>query len=285
MEKQQFETLCAAYALGIIEPEEQSLLDEALASGSEEFRRMFREAAGVSHSITVGVKQALPSPAVRSRILKQIQFGDRSPSPIVLWFEKLAILIGFGRPGFGLLVALLLLIVIVELGAYAYVSYGELDAVSLQFTAAETLLTNQEQRLQTAAEALGQKDEILRMLLSGKSESVPLTGRDSSVRGSGTVIWDPVRKIGLLHLSGFSTPPAGMKYRLWMVDRNNAAVNAGEWTLSDSTEHFLPLASVPFPAVRTDIGSFVLMLETAAAAQQPAGTVLLSGDGGPQMER
>ncbi|MCK9409362.1 MAG: anti-sigma factor [Bacteriovoracaceae bacterium] len=277
IEKEQFESLCAAYALGIIEPDEQTLLDEALASGDEEFQSIFRESAGVSHFINSGVKRAVPSPHVRSRMIKQIQFGDRTPSSIVLLIEKFAITLGFGRPGFGLLVAALLLIVIAEIGAYAYVMYSDLDATVSTSFAVETLAADQEKRLQHLTSELEKKNEVLDVLQSPKLEVAMLTGQDAHPSGFGKIIWDPARKIAILHVFKLPSLPSGMVYHVWLFDKNKKATSAGTFSLSDSTDHIIQVSEMPLPDQRSEISAISVTMEPATGVTQPSGTVFLFG--------
>lgn len=285
MEKEQFEILCASYALGTIEPEEQVLLDEALATGNEEFRTIFRESAFVSYAVNTGVKRAIPSPRVRSRILKQIQFGDRTPSSFVLRFEKLAILLGFGRPGFGMLVAFLLLIVIIEIGASAYVMYGEMDTTVSQSAAADILIADQELRLKNAAADIDEKNRMLAVITAPGLQVVTMTGGDSFPAASGRLLVDPDNKRGLLQFSHLPASPSGMQYFLWFIDKARQSFSAGPIAPGDSAGAIRYLPVLPLPGNWSDVPAISLSLDSTDASGLQAGMIILTGVVQPQGNR
>jgi hypothetical protein len=277
MEKEQFEILCASHALGTIEPEEQVLLDEALATGGEEFRTIFRESAYISYAINSGVKRAIPSPLVRSRILKQIQFGDRTPSTLVLRFEKLAILLGFGRPGFGLLVAFLLLVVIIEIGASAYVMYGEMDSSVSQSAAADILIADQDLRLKNAAADIEEKNRMIEIINAPALQAVTMTGIDSFSSASGRLLFDPEQKSGLLQYDHLPAAPSGLQYFLWLVDRSKQGISAGAIARVDSSSALQYFPALPLPVQWSDLVAISISLDSTDDSGLQAGSIILTG--------
>lgn len=277
MEKEQFEVLCAAFALGTIAPDEQTLLDEGLASGNDEFQKIFRESVGVAYAINSSIKRISPPPQVRTRMLQRIQYGDSVPSALFMWFERFAATLGFGRPGFGLLVAVLLLIVIAEIGAYAYMVSVDLDAIEQPAAAAEARLQELEKNIAAVKSELHTKNEILTVLQSHNINLTLLNGQDASPSSAGKILWDPERSSAVLHAYNLPIVDDASVYQLWVTGSDARTISAGTFSVPDRTEHFFRTFSLPLSEANQTINSFSITIETKGGAAQPSGPAILRG--------
>ncbi|MFA6468122.1 MAG: anti-sigma factor [Bacteroidota bacterium] len=279
-EKEQFEEMCSAFALGALDPEEQAIFDEALSSGDEEFKRIFHESVGVSYFINTGVKRVAPLPLVKSKLLKRIQKGNPSSFSFLLSFERLAIALGFGSPRFSLVVALLMAVVAAEIGIYAYLVNIDLEQSELQVYSVESRLLEQQQRFTALSSNLQVKEEILNVLQSPKIEIVIMNGLESNPEGYGKIIWDPVSKLAILQVSKLPALPADKEYQLWYLSKQKNPVSAGVFTVVEKEEQFFRVSSIPVPDNKKDISAFVVTVEPKGGVPQPTGVMYLMGTPG-----
>ena len=276
-EKEQFEEMCAAYALGALDPEEQAIFDEALSSGGEEFNKIFRESVGVSYFINSGAKRVAPLPIVKSKLLRKIQEKNPSSFSPAIAFERLALALGFGSPRFGFVVALLMVVVAAEIGIYAYLINTELDQSELQLAAVESLLSEQQQRLIALTSDLQMKEEVLNVLQSPKIEMVIMNGQEANPAGYGKIIWDPVRKLAILQVSKLPAVPTDKDYQLWYLDKQKKPVSAGVFTVAEQNEQFFRVSTIPIPDSKKDISAFAVTIEPKGGVPQPTGAMYLMG--------
>ncbi len=275
-EKEQFEELCAAFALGALDKEEEALFDEALRNRSDEFQKIFRESIGVSYLINGGIERITPSPEIKSSLLRKIKRRRKTSFPVSLLFERTAHAIGFGKPRFGFAVSLLLLIVIGEVSTYSYILFHELDSAEKQNTIYESRVAEQQLRLTALTSELEQKSEILNILQSPNIEMVIMNGLEINPSGYGKVIWDPVRKIAILQISLLPKTSEDKDYQLWFLDKDNNPISAGVFTISVENENYFKVSAIPVPD-KKDITAFAVTIEPKGGVSQPTGTMFLSG--------
>ncbi len=277
VDKEQFEELCSAYALGALDAEEQSLFDDALANGGEEYQKIFRESIAVAYFINSGIKRAAPSPLVKSKLLKRIHNGPAAPFSFSLWFERLALSLGFGRPQFGLVVAGLMAVVVLEVGAYAYLLYQDIVVADHQITFYEHQLAQKEQRLTALTGEVERQQEILNVLQSPKIEMVLMNGLEVNPAGYGKIIWDPERKTAILHVSKLPAAPSDKDYQLWFLDKNKQPVSAGVFSVTETDENYFKVSEIPVPDSKKDIAAFAVTIEPKGGVPQPTGAMYLLG--------
>lgn len=270
-EKEIFEELSAAYALGALEEEERALFEEGLNNGGDEYKRIVVESLGVSYLLNSSVKRTPPPMRVKAQVMKKILRGKNKSLSFSYFFEQSALLLGFGNPKFGLLISLLLLFVVIEVGVYAYLLYSGVVQHDYQPEITELSQSNN-QLIQSNLD-----EEILTVLRSPKVELVSLagTGGHSSLRGK--IIWDPVSKLNVVQLSKLLPAPPGKTYQLWCIDKNNAAVSAGIFDVERETEHFLTVLKLPETSTSTEWSSFKITLEEKNGTTQPTGEEYLLG--------
>ncbi|MEW6062743.1 MAG: anti-sigma factor, partial [Bacteroidota bacterium] len=211
-DREQFEELCAAYALGALEEEERALFEEGLKNGGKEYKKIFEESIGVSYLINSSVKKELPSPAVKTKLMEKIRGNERRFSSLSSFVERTALAVGFGNPRFGFAIALLLLAMVVEVGTFAYLMYLEAER-----NASQTAMTQSglQQRLLALQDELDQKNEILNILQSRVLEVVVMNGLEVNPQGYGKIIWDPQRNIAILQVSKLPSVSSDKDYQLW----------------------------------------------------------------------
>ncbi len=276
-DQEHFEALCAAYALGALDTEEQYLLDDALTNGGEEFQKIFRESVGISYLINTSVKRITPSPMVKSKFLKRIRKSQRTPFSLSLIIEHSALTLGFGSPRFGLIVSFLMVIVAIEIGAYALLLHHDLSVTEQQLSIYESSVAEQQSRLTRLTTELQQTEEILKVLQSPTIEIVIMTGQEVNPSGYGKIIWDPVRNTAILHVSKLPAVPAGKEYQLWFLEKNKKPVSAGVFNVAMENENYFKVTEIQFPENKKDIGAFAITIEPKGGVSQPTGAMYLKG--------
>jgi len=275
-DKEQFEELCAAYALGALDKEEEALFDDALKNGGDEYRKIFRESIGVSYLINGGIEKVTPSPQVKTSLLREIKLRTKTPFSFSLLFEQTALSLGFGSPRFGLVVSFLLLIVIGEVATYSYLLYRDLGTSERQLSFYESRIVEQQQRLVALTTTLAQKEEVLNVLQSPKIEMVIMNGLEINPSGYGKIIWDPIRKIAILQISKLPKAPTDKDYQLWFLDKNKKPFSAGVFTVSTENENYFKVSEIPVPD-KKDITAFAVTIEPKGGVPQPTGAMFLAG--------
>lgn len=275
-DKEQFEELCAAFALGALDKEEEALFDEALKNGNDEFQKIFRESIGVSYLINGGIVRTAPSIEIKPSLLRKIKQRRKTSISFSKLFERTAHFIGFRNPVFGLTVSLLLLIVIGEISTYSYMLFHEIDSLEKQNTLFESKIADQQLLLTTRMNDLEQKSEILNILQSSTLEIVFLSGQEANPSGFGKIIWDPNHGNAILHVSMIPKEPTDKDYQLWFLDKENNHVSADVFNISVENDNFYKIINIPLQ-ISKEIVAFIITIEIAGGAQQPTGSVYLSG--------
>lgn len=273
-DREQFEELCAAYALGALEEEERALFEEGLKNGGEEYKKIFEESIGVSYLINSSVKKELPSPAVKTKLMEKIRGNERRFSSLSSFVERIALAVGFGNPRFGFAIALLLLAMVVEVGTFAYLMYLEAER-----NASQTAMTQSglQQRLLALQDELDQKNEILNILQSRVLEVVVMNGLEVNPQGYGKIIWDPQRNIAILQVSKLPSVSSDKDYQLWYLNKEKKPVSAGVFSVTNNQEQYFKIVELPIPEHTDKITAFAVTLEPKGGVPQPTGAMYLLG--------
>src|SRR5690606_20439473 len=82
MNKQEFLDLCGAYALGALDGEDLLLFREAMAHADADMKAALAEALRAAEHLSLAAPEAVPSPAVKDRLMKSIRAQAASaPEP------------------------------------------------------------------------------------------------------------------------------------------------------------------------------------------------------------
>lgn len=276
-DKEQFEELCAAYALGALEEEERALFEEGLRNGGEEYKKIFVESIGVAYLLNSSVKKEIPSSSVKAMLMKKIHGSKKQFSSLAALLEHIALALGFGNPRFGFTVAVLLLILAFEVGTFAYLMYVETERHFTQQILNYNTHAELQQRLITLEHELDQKNEILNILQSPVLKVVVMNGLDVNPQGYGKIIWDPQRNFAILQVSKLPSSSADKDYQLWYLDQKKKPVSAGVFSLTEQQEHYFKIVELS-PIERTkEITAFAITLEPKGGVPQPTGAMYLLG--------
>lgn len=275
-EKEQFEELCAAYALGVLDDDERILFDDGLRNGGEDYTRMFQESLRVNEILHGSVPLLHPSPELKRKVMSAVAIPPRRVQQDAL-IDRIAAFLGFNNPriGFSLAVSLA---VIIALGSVLTISlFRELDQQQQQLSAYDVALTEQRQRFTALQTEMQRTEAVLNVLRSPKIEMVMLNGLEVNPAGYGKIIWDPVRKVAILQVSKMPAAPMDRDYQLWYLDKDKKPVSAGLFTVADVNENFFSVTEVPLPDSVQDITAFAVTIEPKGGVPQPTGDMYLLG--------
>ncbi|MDD8019393.1 MAG: anti-sigma factor [Bacteroidota bacterium] len=276
MEKEQFEELCASYAVGALGAHDEKMLFDAIKLGGEAFEKIFSDYSGTSFLLNQSVVREIPSPKVKLALLNTIQKQEkRSPFSFLVLAERLALSLGFGSPRFGFIVSLLLVVVILEVGTLAYVMHDDAISKEHQIARMESQL-NDQQRRTAPNNGVQTKEEMLAVLQSPKMEMVLMNGQQVNPAGYGKIMWDPERKSAVLQVSKLPALPADKDYQLWFLDKNKTPVSAGVFSVTTDQENMFKVFSLNVPD-KKEITAFAVTMEPKGGMPQPTGTMYLLG--------
>jgi anti-sigma-K factor RskA len=271
MTKLEFIELCPAFALGALEAEERSRFLDALAVADEEMLTAFAEATQAAENLSLATPSAVPSATVKDRLMAEIKphvVSIRKPQKPAenSWLDRL--FEAFNPPRLRFVAPALVLL---SLGLVSYTIYLR-NTLGRQSVA----LKGSAQRIVALEDSLSQKNAMLAVLSSKDMHLVSMSGLDVNPSGYGKILWDPVRKIAVLHVS---LPPeaADKDYQLWVI-RDKKPVDAGVFQVRYSGQDGA-LYKIDH-LVETDknhINAFAVTLEPKGGVPQPTGKMYLLG--------
>lgn len=273
--KEQFEELCAAYAIGALEADGEVVLFNALEEGGEEFRKIFTESMGVSYLLNQSVTHHTPSPLVKRNLIKKIFKGPKQSYSFSQFFDKIALSLGFGNPRFGFIVSLLLVIVAAEIAFFAYVTVEEVSHRDEQLALYQSTSMQLQQLLALQNENERLK-EILTVLQSPTIEIVTMNGQEINPSGHGKIIWDPARNIAILQVSKLPAVSSNNDYQLWYFNKEKTPISAGVFSLSAEEQNYFRVSEIPLPP-KEEISAFAVTLEPKGGVTRPTGSMYLFG--------
>ena len=249
--------LAAAYALGILSPEEARSFERTLAS-SEAARHEVAEFQEVAAMLALQSPEVAADPALRARVLARVEQEKVVAIPAAPPSRKPNVL--------PWLAAAAAVVVIVGMGWILSQSRSELalrDAAiaSLQseLAAGERKLAAREATLNTILEP-GVKLDVL---ASAKPEMPSIQMFVNAKRG-----------IVIAHAVNLPTLPSDRAYQLWFIPKNGKPIASVTFN-SESTGHAL-VQNIPLPP-GTELTAAAITEEPAGGSPQPTSAIILSG--------
>jgi anti-sigma-K factor RskA len=257
MSRAEWLELAELYALGILDGDDLVRFEAYVAEGDPDCLRVIRETRELLSTLPKTLPPMEPSPAIRQRLLAQIDLEAMDPNPRRRWRIS------------GLVAAILVAAACLVLGLI----WGR-EQVS-------RIVHQREQQVRTLQEELARRDRIQQLLENPRVRSVALVGLAPRSGASGRVLFNRDTRTGVLLAIGLPAPPAGKAYELWGLAGTSAPIPAGVFTVDRNGRalHNLP----PFPKAQT-IDGFAITLEPAGGSAAPTPPILLApanpnGDG------
>ena len=121
------------------------------------------------------------------------------------------------------------------------------------------------------------RDAILKVLQSRRIEIVSMDGLGVNPVGYGTVLWDPDKKVAILHVSNLPAVPKDKEYQLWVI-KNQKPASAGIFAVTNDREKENFFKVQPLDVTdRKEIDAFAVTLEAKGGVPQPTGEMYLLG--------
>ncbi|HXX64726.1 MAG TPA: anti-sigma factor [Bacteroidota bacterium] len=275
MNKEEFENLSAAYALGTLSGEELRQFEEYLRSASEEERAEVQELKSTSAMLPLALERHAPPQGTREKMREKIRLTASAERSVR---ERTAGLPGSARPShrpvrwaaLGVLAALAVVSVIVILRMSSTIDSQKAD------------LTNSAQRIgELSAQVtelkgeLARKEELLKILASERIAITLMNGLKVNPFGFGKVIWDPEKRTAILQVSRLPSTPSNKDYQLWVI-RGKTPVSAGVFAISDTTANFFKIEGLAVADPR-EVSAFAVTLEPKGGVSAPTGDMYLAG--------
>jgi len=273
--KEEFENLSAAYALGTLSGEELRQFEEYLRSASEEERAEVQELKSTSAMLPLALERHAPPQGTREKMREKIRLTASAERSVR---ERTAGLPGSARPShrpvrwaaLGVLAALAVVSVIVILRMSSTIDSQKAD------------LTNSAQRIgELSAQVtelkgeLARKEELLKILASERIAITLMNGLKVNPFGFGKVIWDPEKRTAILQVSRLPSTPSNKDYQLWVI-RGKTPVSAGVFAISDTTANFFKIEGLAVADPR-EVSAFAVTLEPKGGVSAPTGDMYLAG--------
>jgi hypothetical protein len=138
-------------------------------------------------------------------------------------------------------------------------------------------IATQQGQITKLVDEIEKKDAILKVLASRRIEIVGMEGLVVNPVGYGSIIWDPDKKVAILHVSNLPPVPKGKEYQLWVI-KDQKPVSAGVFAVNDARESESYFQIRPLDvAARKDVDAFAVTLEPKGGVPQPTGEMYLLG--------
>ncbi len=263
MERQEFLDLCPAYALGLLDGEDLIRFRAALAAADTELLAAYRSAANAAANLSLAAPEAELSPRVLDRLMARIEpaSAPSTPKPRIAWLLPFSFAAGVAAT-----------LALVAVGLLGYVSH-----LREGLTHASVAVAEGRARIEALEDSLAQKEALLAVIKSAQMQMVVLKGQEVDSQGYGKIIWDPVGKRAILHVSNLPPQAADKDYQLWVI-RDSKPVDAGVFQVKGTRgDGELYKIDRLVEADRSRISAFAITLEPKGGLPQPSGKMYLLG--------
>jgi hypothetical protein len=138
-------------------------------------------------------------------------------------------------------------------------------------------IETQQAQIASLIDELDRREAILKVLESRTIEIVRMEGLDVNPAGFGSIIWDPVKKVAILHVSNLPAVPEGKDYQLWVI-KDQTPVSAGIFSVTSNREEESYFKVQPLDVSdRRQVDAFAVTLEPKGGVSRPTGEMYLLG--------
>jgi anti-sigma-K factor RskA len=250
-EQEALQDLAAAYALGVLSPEEAQRFETFLA-GSPEAQREVADYRDVAALLALAGPEAAPSTDLRERVLSRLRAPSvRVAAPVrrtsAPWRALAAGLVAAIGLGFG------------------YVQFRE--ARDLRAELGRTM-----QRLAATSELLTAREATLNAIYEPGVQMFQLTASGDPDPGI-QLFWDRQRHRAIVHGFKLKPVPAGRAYQLWFI-KDGAPVPSV--TFKPEPSGHVSVERIPVPA-DGEVSAAAVTVEPESGSAQPTSPILLVG--------
>lgn len=275
MDRSEFLELCEARALGMLDGEDFSRFRAALLSADAGMKAAYAEAVRAAAQLSLAAPEAPLSPAVLDKLMQRVAASNTAAAapatPSAASAPGVKTRIAWVLP-FRIAAGVAVGLALVSLGLLAY-SNSLRDGMNR----AAIVAADSRRRIEALEDTLAQREAMLEVLKSSQMQMVVMKGQEADPAGYGKIIWDPIRKRAILHVSNLPAQAADKDYQLWVI-RDSKPVDAGVFQVKGSREggELYKIDSL-VEADKNRINAFAITLEPKGGLPQPSGKMYLLG--------
>ncbi|MDZ4661365.1 MAG: anti-sigma factor [Pseudomonadota bacterium] len=302
IDQEQFEEICAAYCLGILNTDDRLNFEKILATATPEQRQAIDALMLAARHLPVSGKLVAPAPAVKERIMNQIGANKKINNTSLI--EKIYFALKFDQPvvTFGMA---LILIVSTSVLYFRQIDLSgsvsdfeqklsqlqqELKTQTEELSESKLKLTELENKSAENAQALADKDkelsglklasaqnqEFIKLMQAPDLKVTDIKGLKPTPKGRGKVMYSSNLKLAYIQLSNLPPAPTNKDYQLWMMD-GKKAVSAGVLSLASDQSSILKVTTGLVVEVKR-LSAFVITLEQKGGVPSAKGPMVMLGN-------
>ncbi|MBI1805273.1 MAG: anti-sigma factor [Ignavibacteriae bacterium] len=273
----------AAYVLSALDGDELREFETHVKTGCTTCASEIVRLADAAAILPMGLQQTEPSQDLKERIMFSVQLaqvakatfqpetadekeGELAEAPAPVKVRRKPV----WRPWFsyGLSFAMIVMLV----GFFAYIS-----SLFRTIQQQDDYIVSQRIYIVELRDSLQRLAEIVNVLESRQIEIVTMAGLKPDSIGYGKIIWDPIKRVAILHVSNLPPVPENKEYQLWVI-RDRKPISAGVFAVRNEKDkqNFFKVQSINVPD-RTGVNAFAVTLEPRGGVPQPTGEMYLLG--------
>jgi len=257
----EFADLAAAYALGALTSAEQAVFEPHLANCAQ-CAADVRSFAPVVADLAMTVPEAVPSPAVRDRLLAAVHRSSERPIRPVGSTSRL-----------GLYALAASMALAVALGTYAAQLRGRITTLEARLRDTVLRADTNERLVADARRSALESQRTVLVLAAPDLARIDLAGQPAAPQASARAFWSRSRGL-VFTASNLPTPPPGRAYQLWVLTTQPAPISAGMLKL-DANGRATEMIDTPQDLPRPI--AMAVTLEPEAGVPSPTGDKYLVG--------
>ncbi len=270
---------CASYALGALDGNDLAEFEFHLTTNCEICRKELHSLQETLPRVPASLSQLHMMPELKEKIMfavrlsevaradiaeREIQFAEKPPIPLAQPQRTTGqswLMFGMG-----------FVLIVILVGFAAYVN-TLIEKVDQQYA----FIQDQETTITKLTTELDKKAAILKILESRNIDVVRMDGMDVNPVGHGKIIWDPVKKVAVLHVSNLPMVPKDKEYQLWLMQKQ-LVFSAGMFTVANESEKENMFMVKPLDVTEPElVSAFCVTLEPKGGMPQPTGEIYLMG--------
>ncbi len=274
MEREEFNQLCPAYALGSLAGDELDAFQEYLGTATSEERMILAELVATASLLPVALEKTIPPPSVKQRLMQKINLSVRAQEAVrqrIYSAEQLS------RPTrswvpWGIAASLAMI------GVFSFFVFqlmGTIERQNEKIVRVEREKTEIAIRLVALRDELSRKDEQLKVLSAKQIHITIMDGMEVNPVGYGKIIWDPEKRIAILQVSHLPAVPSDKDYQLWVI-KDKKPISAGVFAVNDTSANFFKIQNMAVTDPK-EIAAFAVTLEPKGGMPQPTGDMYIMG--------
>lgn len=270
---EEFEQLCAAYVLHLLDSEERKTFEQMLANATEEQRELHRKMQSVARKSGFTGEGDESNSELTERLINETH-GEAGPDNErngTNEIEEKHPESGFSWAGFTAAAAFALLFISLSLLFYSL-------NLNYEISRRQEVIQNRNAEISALQNKLQQKRELLSILEGRRIQLAYLSGMEANPDGSGKVIWSSEKSYALLQVSNLPPLPGNTVYQLWQIS-NSKTVSAGIFTVENRPDNFFKIGEI-----KNTTNTLTVTAEPKGGSPRPTGDMYLMGNVGEQNE-